>query len=102
MIKDAVVDHLEWFGKKTGRKLLKEAIEFLERDPLAESKNMKTLRPNPFADRELRIFGKYRFLFVLDEEARRVTIVLAGEKRGNKLLVCGKEFTEHHESDPPE
>ena len=60
---------------------------------------MKTLRPNPIAQRELRLFGKYRLLFNVDEDARCAVVVLVGEKRGNVLLVQGKEFREHHESD---
>jgi mRNA-degrading endonuclease RelE of RelBE toxin-antitoxin system len=101
-VKEAAVEHLEWFGKKTGRKLLKKALEYLEQDPLATSKNLKTLRPNPIADRELRLLGMYRVLFSVDEDAGLVTIILVGEKRGNQLLVMGEEFTEHHESDSAE
>jgi hypothetical protein len=86
-VKEAAIDHLAWFGKKLGRKLLQSALKFLQHDPLAQTKNMKSLRPNPVAQRELRLFGKYR-----------VTIVLVGEKRGNKLLVSGREFSAH-ESD---
>ena len=33
---------------------------------------------------------------------QRVTIVLVGEKRGDVLIVQGRRFTEHHESDPAE
>jgi hypothetical protein len=73
----------------------------LEFDPLAESKNMKTLRPNPVAERELRLLGKYRVLFSVNKKAKVVTIILVGEKQGNKLVVGGKEF-HGHESDPPE
>jgi hypothetical protein len=47
---------------------------------------MKTLRPNPVAQRELRLFGKYRVLFNVDQENEKVTIMLVGEKRGNSLL----------------
>jgi mRNA-degrading endonuclease RelE of RelBE toxin-antitoxin system len=101
-IREAAIKHLEWFGKAAGRKVLKKAIEILERDPLAQSRNLKTLRPNPFAHRELRIFGKYRVLFSVDADAQRATILLVGEKRGNRLLVEGEEFTDHHESDPSE
>ena len=100
-IKEAAIGHLQWFGKKTGRKLLGKTLEFLRRDPLAETKNLKTLRPNPIADRELRLFGKYRILFSVDETAQLVTVILVGEKRGNRLLVAGMEFTEH-ESHPAE
>ena len=101
-VKEAAVQHLQWFGKKTSRKLLEKTLEHLEQDPLAETKNLKTLRPNPLADRELRLFGMYRVLFTVDEDLRLVTIVLVGEKRGNRLLVMGEEFSAHHESDPLE
>jgi len=63
---------------------------------------MKTLRPNPVAQRELRLFGRYRVLFNVNRPHQRMTIVLVGEKRGNSLIVQGKRFTEHHESDPAE
>jgi mRNA-degrading endonuclease RelE of RelBE toxin-antitoxin system len=101
-LKESVLDDLRWFGKKDGRQLLKAALQRLEQDPLAETRQMKTLRPNPVAGLELRLFGKYRALFRVDEPARLVTIVLVGEKRGEVLLVQGKEFAEHHESDPSE
>jgi len=63
---------------------------------------MKTLRPNPVAQRELRLFGKYRVLFNVAQEEEVVTIISVGEKRGSALLVRGQEFTAHHESDPTE
>lgn len=63
---------------------------------------MKTLRPNPVAQRELRLFGRYRVLFNVNRTQQRVTIVLVGEKRGNALIVQGRRFMEHHESDPAE
>ncbi|MCH7726003.1 MAG: hypothetical protein IH991_05915 [Planctomycetes bacterium] len=100
-LKESVIDDLRWFGKKDGRILLKEAEQHLSTDPLLESRNLKTLRPNPVADRELRLFSKYRVLFNVDEENEEVTIILVGEKRGNLLLVQGEEFTAH-ESDPTE
>jgi mRNA-degrading endonuclease RelE of RelBE toxin-antitoxin system len=101
-VKEAALEHLLWFGKKTGRQLLKKALEQLEQAPLAETKNLKTLRPNPVADREMRLFGMYRVLFSVDKDAERGTILLVGEKRGNRLLVMREEFSAHHESDPSE
>jgi mRNA-degrading endonuclease RelE of RelBE toxin-antitoxin system len=101
-LKESVLDDLRWFGKKSGRQLLKAALQRLEEDPLAETRQMKTMRPNLIAGRELRLFGKYRVLFQVDEPAHVVTIVLVGEKRGESLLMQGKEFTEHHEADPSE
>jgi hypothetical protein len=101
-LKESVVEDLRWFGKKDGRLLLKEAALRLGADPLTVTRNLKTLRPNPIAQRELRLFGKYRVLFNLDANAREVTVVLVGEKRGDSLIVRGEEFTAHHESDPAE
>src|SRR5262249_11930158 len=101
-LKESVIDDLRWFGRKDGRTLLKAAQERLSVDPLAETRHLKTLRSNPVAQRELRLLGKYRVLFNVDATAEVVTIVLVGEKRGDKLLVQGEEFTAHHESHPPE
>ncbi len=100
-LKESVIDDLRWFGKKDGRMLLREAEQQLAADPLLESRNMKTLRSNPVAERELRLFGKYRVLFNVDEKNEEVTIILVGEKRGNSLFVQGEEFT-GHESDTAE
>jgi hypothetical protein len=77
--------------------LLKEAEQRLSADPLAETQNLKTLQPNPLARRELRLFGNYRVLFNVEVDAQEVVIVLVGEKRGDSLIVQGKEFTHHHE-----
>src|SRR6266852_6683101 len=96
-VKEAAIEHLRWLGKRTGRALLQKSLDLLTDNPLAESKNLKTLRPNPIAQKELRVWGKYRVLFSVNEEERRVTIILVGEKRGNKLLVLGEEFSAHHE-----
>ena len=101
-LKESVIEDLRWFGKKDGRILLKEAEQRLLADPLTDAQNMKTLRPNPVAQRELRLLGMYRVLFDVDEETDEVTIVLVGEKRGDSLLVRGEEFVEHHESDSTE
>jgi mRNA-degrading endonuclease RelE of RelBE toxin-antitoxin system len=100
-LKESAIDDLRWFGKRDGRMLLKEAEQRLTAGPIVESRNMKTLQPNPVAQRELRLFGKYRVLFNVDEENAVVTIMLVGEKRGNSLFVQGEELTSH-ESDPAE
>lgn len=101
-LKESVLDDLRWFGRKDGRRLLRAAEERLRADPLTESRNLKLLRPNPVAQRELRLFGKYRVLFNVDEVAETVTVILVGEKQGNQLLVQGQEFAAHHESDSTE
>lgn len=100
-LKESVIDDLRWFGKKTGRQILADIDARLSSDPLVESRNMKTLQPNPVAQRELRLHGKYRVLFSVDEAAQSVAVVLVGEKRGESLFVQGQEFTAHHEGSPP-
>src|SRR5437879_10502006 len=92
---------LDILGQDPLRLLLNTAAERLTADPLAETRHLKTLRPNPVAQRELRLFGKYRILFNVDPAVEVVTIVLVGEKQGESLLVQGEEFSEHHESNPP-
>jgi mRNA-degrading endonuclease RelE of RelBE toxin-antitoxin system len=102
LLKETVIDDLRWFGKKDGRQLLDDAERQLAEDPRTETRQLKTLRPNPVAQRELRLMGKYRVLFNIDALAEEVTIVLIGEKQGDVLLVQGEEFTAHHESDSVE
>jgi mRNA-degrading endonuclease RelE of RelBE toxin-antitoxin system len=93
-LKESVVDDLRAFGKQ-GRVLLRTAASRLAENPLAHTRQLKTLRANPVAQRELRLFGRYRVLFTVDEAEAVVTIVLVGEKKGNSLYVQGKRFTAH-------
>jgi mRNA-degrading endonuclease RelE of RelBE toxin-antitoxin system len=97
-LRESVIDDLRHFGQKQGRSLLASLEKSLKENPLAETRNMKTLRPNRFAQRELRMFGKYRALFNVDSAKHVVIVLVVGEKRGNSLFVQGKEFTLHHES----
>src|SRR5262245_46774877 len=85
-LKQSVIDDLRWFGKRDGKQLLKEALQRLEQETLLESRQMKAQRPNPVAGCELRLYGKYRVVFNVDEPSRLVTIVLVGEKRGQALV----------------
>lgn len=96
-LKESVIDDLRWFGRKNGRLLLEEAEKRLSSDPLTETRNLKTLRPNSVAQRELRLFGKYRVLFNVEPAEEIVTIVLVGEKQGSSLIVQGEQFTEHED-----
>jgi len=90
-----VIGDLQALGRKAGRLVLKEATARLRADPLAETRHLKTLRPNSVAERELRLFGKYRVLFNVRRQQHQVTIILVGEKRGETLIVQGRRFTEH-------
>jgi mRNA-degrading endonuclease RelE of RelBE toxin-antitoxin system len=101
-LKESVIEDLRWLGRREGRLVLKAAAACLATDPLAESRNLKRLRPNPVAERELRLHGKYRVLFNVDTRKKVVTIILVGEKRGESLVVRGEEFAAHHEGDSSE
>ena len=94
-LRKSVIDDLRALGHKQGRTVLKEATARLSSEPLATTRHLKSLRPNPVAHRELRLFGRYRVLFSVDEPEMAVIIVLIGEKRGNSLYVQGKRFTAH-------
>ena len=102
LLKESVVDDLRALGRKEGRAVLKAAVARLAADPLAETRHMKTLRPNPVAHRELRLLGRYRVLFMVARAERRVSVALVGEKRGETLLVQGRRYSAHHESHPAE
>ncbi|HYG77784.1 MAG TPA: type II toxin-antitoxin system RelE/ParE family toxin [Planctomycetota bacterium] len=97
---ERVADDLQWFAKKERRLVFESLMSMLEDDPTVETKNVKTLRANRFAQRELRIRGKYRVLFNVDTGQKRVLVLAIGEKQGERLVVRGEEFTAHHEDDP--
>src|SRR5947209_5379402 len=63
--------------------------------PTTETKAVKKLRPNPFAEFELRI-GNLRVLYNVKET--EVMVLLVGLKEGNKLIVGGEEFHEHKDN----
>jgi mRNA-degrading endonuclease RelE of RelBE toxin-antitoxin system len=74
------------------RKLIKEIIRerLSEQDPTEETRNRFRLRRiSEHADYELRI-DPWRVFYRV--EAQTVTVELIGEKKGNLLLIGGKEF----------
>ncbi len=89
------------------RRLLEAAIQTrLINQPTTPTKAVKRLRPNPFAEFELRV-GDLRVLY--NVEGRDVVLLLVGRKVGNKLIVEGKEFHGHQDNpiepagdEPPE
>ena len=84
--------HLKALTSRQRRKAI-EAIEAqLTHEPSNETRNRKPLRPNPLAPWELRIGNLRVFYDVDDNEPKSVNIVAVGEKRGNRLLVGGKEI----------
>jgi len=70
----------------------------LTQQPATPTRAIKRLRPNPFAEFELRI-GDLRVLYnVVGDE---VTLLVIGRKVGNKLIVEGEDF-HGHRGDPAE
>ena len=83
------------------QRILEAAIQSrLEHDPTKSSKAIKRLRPNPFAEFELRA-GNLRALY--NVEGDEVVILIVGRKVGNQLIVEGEEFHGHqdHSAEPP-
>jgi hypothetical protein len=100
MLKESVIDDLRALGQTRGRAVLNATTERLESNPLTTDKHLKTLRPNPVADRQPSLFGRYRVLFTVHAPQKIVTVVLVGEKRGNSLYVQGERFTAHESRSP--
>jgi mRNA-degrading endonuclease RelE of RelBE toxin-antitoxin system len=74
------------------RKLIKETIRerLSEQDPTEETRNRFRLRRiSEHADYELRI-DPWRVFYRVEEKT--VTVELVGEKKGNVVLIGGKEF----------
>jgi len=64
----------------------------LRYEPLRETRNRKQLRPNPFAPWELRV-GFLRLFYEVDAlELDLVNVLAIGIKKGNRLIVAGKEI----------
>jgi mRNA-degrading endonuclease RelE of RelBE toxin-antitoxin system len=85
----------EHFEKLTSRQqaIVLDAIKVqLRYEPLRETRNRKQLRPNPLAPWELRV-GSLRVFYEVDPlEADLVNVLAIGIKRGNRLIVAGKEI----------
>lgn len=72
----------------------------LVNQPTQLSRALKQLRPNPFAQYELRL-GDLRVLYNVDDANREVVVLLVGRKVGNQLMVGGQEFHGHQSNPPP-
>ena len=74
------------------RALLLDAIEKqLLHEPTTETRNRKPLRPNPIAPWELRVETMRVFYEISPDEPNVLQILAVGEKKGNKLMIAGKE-----------
>ena len=64
----------------------------LRYEPLRETRNRKKLRPNPLAPWELRVGFLRVFYEVETLESDLLNILAIGIKKGNRLIVSGKEI----------
>ena len=85
----------EHFAQLTARQqaIVLDAVKVQPRyEPLRETRNRKQLRPNPLAPWELRA-GALRVFYEVDAlESDLVNVLAIGIKRGNRLIVSGKEI----------
>jgi mRNA-degrading endonuclease RelE of RelBE toxin-antitoxin system len=85
----------EHFAQLTARQqtIVLDAVKVqLRYEPLRETRNRKPLRPNPLAPWELRV-GSLRVFYEVDAlEQDLVNVLAIGVKRGNRLIVAGKEI----------
>src|SRR5207245_7125766 len=78
------------------QRILEAAIRSrLQHQPTTPTKAIKKLRPNLFAEFELRAVD-LRVLYNVDEG--EVVVLLVGRKVGNKLIVEGEEFHGHQDN----
>jgi mRNA-degrading endonuclease RelE of RelBE toxin-antitoxin system len=91
---DGAQADLGWFVAYARRIIVDGIDVHLRYHPTVGTRKIIAMQPNAVAGWELRL-GDYRILYDVDEAARIVTVQVIGEKRGNRLIVQGQEFTEH-------
>jgi mRNA-degrading endonuclease RelE of RelBE toxin-antitoxin system len=93
-ITESAEDDLKWFSAYVQRTIVDGIEIHLRQEPMLGTRRIVSMRPNAVAGWELRL-GDYRVLYDVDDTTHTVTVEAIGEKRGNKLLIRGQEFTEH-------
>jgi mRNA-degrading endonuclease RelE of RelBE toxin-antitoxin system len=89
---ESALEDIAWFRKREQTIIFDRVEEQLAHEPNVETRNRKRLRPNKVAQWEVRI-DTYRVFYDVDVDAGVVEVKMVGSKKGNKLLVRGKEFT---------
>jgi mRNA-degrading endonuclease RelE of RelBE toxin-antitoxin system len=85
-------DHFAQLPARQQAIVIDSAKVQLKNEPLRETRNRKQLRPNPLAPWELRV-GFLRVFYEVDAlESDLVNILAIGVKKGNRLIVSGKEI----------
>ncbi|MFZ1755570.1 MAG: hypothetical protein WBO46_16655 [Caldilineaceae bacterium] len=93
---EAVKQHLASIQRRYHSLIFQTTVEQLRFEPTTETRNRKPLkRPTEIgATWELRLGpnNRFRVLYEVLPESREVHILALGIKRGNRLLVGGKEI----------
>lgn len=77
------------------RRVIEAAVHAQLRErPTTPTRAIRLLRPNPFAQFELRV-GDLRVLY--NVEGAEVVLLLIGRKIGNRLIVDDEEFHDHQD-----
>ena len=87
--------HLRSLPARDQRILEAGIVARLRDTPMTPTRAIKRLRPNPFAQFELRA-GDLRVLY--NVEGSEVVLLVVGRKVGNKLIVKGQEFYGHQDN----
>ena len=89
---ESAEDHLAELSARQQAIVLNAVKVKLRYEPLRETRNRKQLRPNPLAPWELRV-GFLRIFYEVDAlESDLVNVLAIGIKRGNRLIVSGREI----------
>ncbi len=78
------------FPKHEQKEILENVDVQLSYEPTVETRNRKPMRPNSFAEWELRI-GKFRVLYNVVEKITVVEIQRVGEKQRNNFFFRGQQ-----------
>lgn len=89
---DSALEDLGFFKKYEQALILDQLDIQLRYEPTTETRNRKSLEPNPLGEWELRI-GAYRVFYDTDAVEARVKVKAIGYKEHNTLYIRRKEYT---------
>ena len=87
---DSAIDDMQDFSKADKVRIHQTAEQQLSHEPLTPTRHRKALRPNDLSQWEVRV-GSYRIFYDAYEASGSVIVKAVGMKRGNRLLIRGKE-----------
>ena len=95
---DSAIEDLRYLEKREQVAVLDVIREQLAHEPLTETRNRKTLRPNDLSTWELHV-TRCRVFCDVDAQEKTVTVKTVGWKEHNALFIRGQELD--YENDRP-